>query len=158
MQDKDLAKQLNKNHGYKCVSGDQYREVFRGIRQHLSRFLVSNQEENITKEKLSKANLGLAHALARHSIKYDVKKQDKTIINAYSLLEQMEKNLNTFCMRIKESYGWHFPELSKIILDNENYVKLVFLIGNKDNLTKIDTDRILEIVGDEEIISRIMEK
>lgn len=37
----------------------------------------------------------------------------------------MEKNLNTFCMRVKEGYGWHFPELAKIVTDNERYVKIV---------------------------------
>ena len=41
----------------------------------------------------------------------------------------MEKNLNTFSMRLKESYGWHYPELSKIVNDNETYVKLVVFIG-----------------------------
>lgn len=41
----------------------------------------------------------------------------------------MDKNLNTFCMRLKETYGWHFPELTKIVSDNETYVKLVKLIG-----------------------------
>ena len=46
----------------------------------------------------------------------------------------MDKNLNTFCMRIKEGYGWHFPELSKIINDNEVYVKLVKFIGNRESL------------------------
>jgi nucleolar protein 56 len=46
----------------------------------------------------------------------------------------MEKNLNTFSMRIKEGYSWHFPELAKIVPDNETYAKLVLLIGNKENL------------------------
>ena len=43
----------------------------------------------------------------------------------------MEKNLNTFCMRIKEGYGWHFPELAKIISDNEKYVRVVSIVGNR---------------------------
>lgn len=32
-------------------------------------------------------------------------------------------------MRIKEWYSWHFPELAKLVTDNEVYVKLVDLIG-----------------------------
>ena len=31
-------------------------------------------------------------------------------------------------MRIREWFGWHFPELGKIITDNEKYVKSVLLI------------------------------
>jgi RNA processing factor Prp31 len=34
-------------------------------------------------------------------------------------------------MRIKEWYSWHFPEMMKLITDNEVYVRLVDLIGVK---------------------------
>lgn len=37
-------------------------------------------------------------------------------------------------MRIKEWYGYQFPELAKIITDNEIFIKLVDLIGNKSNI------------------------
>ncbi len=50
----------------------------------------------------------------------------------------MEKNLNTFSMRLKEGYSWHFPELAKLIVDNESFAKLVYLIGNKGNIKDID--------------------
>jgi nucleolar protein 56 len=43
----------------------------------------------------------------------------------------MDKDLNTFSMRIKEWYGWHFPELAKIVTENEVYVKLVLFIDVK---------------------------
>ena len=33
-------------------------------------------------------------------------------------------------MRLREWYGWHFPELSKIITDNLIYAKSVLKIGN----------------------------
>jgi nucleolar protein 58 len=28
------------------------------------------------------------------------------------------QELNTYAMRVKEWYGWHFPELAKILNDN----------------------------------------
>jgi len=37
----------------------------------------------------------------------------------------MDKNLNLFAMRVKEWFGWHFPELARIISDNETYLRLV---------------------------------
>jgi len=40
--------------------------------------------------------------------------------------------MNQFTMRIKEWFGWHFPEMSKIINDNETYVKLVHFMGTKE--------------------------
>ena len=33
-------------------------------------------------------------------------------------------------MRVKEWYGWHFPEMTKIITDNIAYAKVVLLMGN----------------------------
>lgn len=62
----------------------------------------------------------------------------------------MEKNLNTFCMRLKESYGWHFPELSKLIADNEIYTKLVRFIGNKDTILNKSIEELQSIVSDDE--------
>jgi len=37
-------------------------------------------------------------------------------------------------MRLKEWFGWHFPELSKIVNDNSIFAKLVYLIEKKDNI------------------------
>lgn len=135
-----------------------YLDIFRGIRNNLAKFLIKSEEENVTQTKITQTNLGLGHALARNSIKFDKKKQDKAIINSFALLEQMEKNLNTFSMRIKEGYSWHFPELAKIVPDNEKFVALVNLIGNKTNLATINPDDITEIVGNEEITHQIIER
>lgn len=128
VQDKNLAALINTETSIKAVSGDSYTELFRGIRNHMVKFM-SGEEENVDENRLSMANLGIGHAIARNNIKFDEKRQDKTIINSFSLLDQIEKNLNTFCMRIKESYGWHFPELAKILNDNERYVRFVRAVG-----------------------------
>lgn len=128
VQDKSLAALITTDLSIKAVSGDQYTELFRGIRTHNVKFM-SGEEEAVDESRLSMANLGIGHAIARNNIKFDEKRQDKTIMNSFSLLDQIEKNLNTFCMRIRESYGWHFPELSKILNDNERYVKFVHAVG-----------------------------
>lgn len=56
------------------------------------------------------------------------------IIQSISLLDQMDKDLNLFSMRLKEWYSWHFPELSKIVSDNLMFAKLVLAIRNKTDL------------------------
>jgi nucleolar protein 58 len=46
-----------------------------------------------------------------------------------ALLDDLDKEINTYSMRIKEWYGWHFPELSKIVGDNIQYARVVQLLG-----------------------------
>lgn len=63
----------------------------------------------------------------------------------------MDKNINTLSMRLKEWFGWHFPEMSKIVNDNEIYVKLVQLVKNKEQLTDDLLGQVEEITGDAEV-------
>jgi nucleolar protein 58 len=37
-------------------------------------------------------------------------------------------------MRLREWFGWHFPEMSKIITDNLIYAKCVLKIGNREKV------------------------
>lgn len=46
-----------------------------------------------------------------------------------ALLDDLDKELNNYIMRCREWYGWHFPELGKIITDNLAYCKCVQKIG-----------------------------
>ncbi|MEQ2216209.1 hypothetical protein XENOCAPTIV_012529, partial [Xenoophorus captivus] len=41
------------------------------------------------------------------------------------LLDDLDKELNNYIMRCREWYGWHFPELGKVITDNLAYCKTV---------------------------------
>ena len=42
---------------------------------------------------------------------------------AIGLLDDLDKELNTYAMRVREWYGWHFPEMTKIVTDNIAYAK-----------------------------------
>lgn len=48
-----------------------------------------------------------------------------------ALLDDLDKELNNYIMRCREWYGWHFPELGKVITDNLVYCKTVRKIGKK---------------------------
>lgn len=60
------------------------------------------------------------------------------IIQAIGLLDDLDKELNTYAMRVREWYGWHFPELTKIVADNIHYAKAVKMMGNRVNAVNID--------------------
>lgn len=59
------------------------------------------------------------------------------------MLDDIDKELNNYIMRCKEWYGWHFPELSKIIADNKAYIKTVLAIGMRTNAVNVDLSEIL---------------
>lgn len=46
-----------------------------------------------------------------------------------ALLDDLDKELNNYIMRCREWYGWHFPELGKIISDNLTYCKCLQKVG-----------------------------
>ncbi|PNY08306.1 putative nucleolar protein 5-2-like protein, partial [Trifolium pratense] len=68
---------------------------------------------------------------------------DTMIVQAIGLLDDLDKELNTYAMRVREWYGWHFPELTKIIQDNIQYARSVKLMGDRINAAKLDFSEIL---------------
>lgn len=71
------------------------------------------------------------------------------IIQAVSLLEDLDKELNNYAMRLREWYSWHFPELSKIITDNITYAKAVILIGMRTNVKNLSVEELGEVMPEE---------
>lgn len=68
--------------------------------------------------------LGLSHSLCRYKLKFSPDKVDTMIIQAIALLDELDKELNTYAMRVREWYGWHFPEMGKIVNDGILYAKV----------------------------------
>ena len=65
------------------------------------------------------------------------------IIQAIGLLDDLDKELNTYAMRVREWYGWHFPELTKIVTDNIQYAKVVKMMGNRVNAVNLDFSEVM---------------
>lgn len=72
------------------------------------------------------------------------------IIQASALLEDLDKEINVYAMRVREWYGWHFPEMGKIIQDNLKYAQTVNLLSNKqrtnpkNRLNSFDSEKTLK--------------
>jgi len=65
------------------------------------------------------------------------------IIQAVSLLDELDKEINNYIMRLKEWYGWHFPELAKVVSDNLIYTKVVKAVGMREKAINTDLSGIL---------------
>lgn len=46
-----------------------------------------------------------------------------------ALLDELDKELNIYAMRVREWYGWHFPELGKLVTESIQYAKIVKAMG-----------------------------
>lgn len=72
---------------------------------------------DFSERDLNAMSLGLAHGASRYKLKFSSDKVDTMIIQAIHLLEEIDKEMNNYAMRLKEWFGWHFPELIKSITD-----------------------------------------
>ena len=52
-------------------------------------------------------------------------------------------------MRIREWYSWHFPELIRIVSENQLYAKIALFIGDKQRLSDDDLHDLAAQVNDD---------
>ncbi len=120
------------------ISDSTSNELFRAIRENLPALIPGLLPENI-----ATMSLGLSHSLSRHKLKFSPDKVDTMIVQAISLLDDLDKELNTYAMRVKEWYGWHFPEVARIINDNLAIAKIILKMGMRTNAATTDLSDIL---------------
>ncbi|KAJ3705563.1 hypothetical protein LUZ61_009268 [Rhynchospora tenuis] len=121
-----------------CVHNNAVMELMRGLRNQLTELI-----SGLAPQDLAPMSLGLSHSLSRYKLKFSPDKVDTMIVQAIGLLDDLDKELNTYAMRVREWYGWHFPELTKIVQDNIQYAKAVKLMGNRTNAVGLDFSEIL---------------
>ncbi|KAM6131962.1 LOW QUALITY PROTEIN: nucleolar protein 58 [Phoenicopterus ruber ruber] len=121
-----------------CIHSPMVTELMRGIRSQMEGLITG-----LPSREMAAMCLGLAHSLSRYKLKFSPDKVDTMIIQAISLLDDLDKELNNYIMRCREWYGWHFPELGKIITDNLTYCKCVQKVGDRSNFASSDVSDIL---------------
>jgi nucleolar protein 56 len=149
VSEEKLAAEISENLKVKVVRNDLVRELIRGIRNHFPRFIKKMEDGD-----LERAQLGLGHRYSRAKVKFNVNKVDNMIIQSIALLDQIEKDCNTFAMRCREWYSWHFPELNKLITDNYTYARVVKLVGDKKTLTEAKIPDLEELVGNDSALAK----
>jgi hypothetical protein len=152
VSDPKLGNSIVERTSIPCVCNDHIGELIRGCRTHFSRFIKGLKDGDY-----EKAQLGLAHSYSRSKVKFNVNRSDNMIINAIALIDVMDKDINTFIMRVREWYGWHFPELVKVIGDNYTYARLAVAIKDKATLTSDSLKKLTEITEDEDKAKEVIE-
>ena len=148
--EKNMASLLSSS--FKCNADDHTFQMLRSARQLLPKFLSSHVESG----DIEKAQLGLGHAYSRTKVQFNVNKVDNMIIQSIALLDQLDKDINTFAMRAREWYSWGFPELANIIKDHALYSRLLLVIQDKTDLTDKKIDDIKTLVMDDGLLQQII--
>lgn len=153
VSEKNLGAVIAESYGVTCQSSGIVPEVIRGIRLH-----ASNLVEGLSKQGVDAAELSLGRSYSRAKVKFNVNRVDNMIIQSIALIDQLDKDINTFSMRLREWYSYHFPELIKLVNDNYLYAKLVRVIGNRKDKLEDETliDDLEAIVEDESIAQAIV--
>ncbi|XP_059475589.1 nucleolar protein 58 [Neocloeon triangulifer] len=121
-----------------CMTNNSVQELMRCIRSQIDGLLGDFPQKEMTAMAL-----GLAHSLSRYKLKFSPDKVDTMIVQAISLLDDLDKELNNYVMRCREWYGWHFPELGKIVTDNTAFVKIVKQVGTREKMLESDMSEII---------------
>ncbi len=86
-----------------------------------------------SKSEFNKMITNVSVQLTKKKIKKAVGK-DKLIMQASGALDELDKSINILVERLIEWYGLHFPEMEKIINNNERYAKIVDKFGTRDRI------------------------
>ncbi|MBE3111623.1 MAG: NOP58 family protein, partial [Acidobacteria bacterium] len=118
---------------YASSSNDPKTEdIYRAIREHLDSLIPES------KSTFEKVALGLSHSVHRHKLKFSSDKVDVMVVQAVKLIEDMDRELNVYAMRTREWYGWHFPEMSKLVGDHVAYARIVVTAGRRQGFAEAD--------------------
>ncbi|KAJ5390123.1 Nucleolar protein 56 [Penicillium cataractarum] len=135
-----------------CETGDTsevVQDLLRGIRLHFAKLLSQLREGD-----MDTAQLGLGHAYSRAKVKFSVQRDDNHIIQAIAILDQLDKAINTFSMRVREWYSWHFPELVKIVSDNQRYAQIALFVKDKKSLNDDSLHDLAALVEDDKGVAQ----
>lgn len=143
VSDSKIGAALQEELSLSIQTGGVVAEIIRGVRLHFHSLV-----KGLTALAASKAQLGLGHSYSRAKVKFNVNRADNMIIQSIALLDQLDKDINTFSMRVREWYGYHFPELIKVVPDNSTYCRLAQLIGNRKELSEESLPSLEEVVMD----------
>lgn len=74
--------------------------------------------------------------LTRRKVRKAVEKRDLLAAQGVRAIDDIDRTVNLFIARLREWYSLHFPELDDLIKEHEDYARLVYELGLRENFTK----------------------
>ncbi|XP_054719523.1 nucleolar protein 56-like [Uloborus diversus] len=151
--DSKIAAAVTESLGFSCLISGVVPEILRGIRFHFHKLVKGFKDLHAA----NKTQLGLGHHYSRARVKFNVNRIDNMIIQTINIVDQLDKDINTFAMRVREWYSHHFPELIRVVPENHLYVKCVRVINDRKNMSENVEEELEKILMDSAKVHDIME-
>jgi nucleolar protein 56 len=102
------------------------------------------RQNNMIKDEEGYYEIGrqVSTLLSRGAVQDALGGKEAQITQTVQLLGELDTSLNGLSSRVREWYGLHYPELSRIIRDHEKYLSFIIEIGERASLTQEKLDAI----------------
>ena len=98
--------------------------VQRLIRERLTELLAG-----VPSQTLQTLRRGLSLRHARYTLRLAPGRVDTLVVRSIRAYDDLEKQINSAAVRVREWYSWHFPELSALVPDPLRYAETVLRLG-----------------------------
>ncbi len=89
-----------------------------------------------TEEEFYELTRSVSTILTRSAVKDALGGREALITQTVQLLGELDTSLNGLSSRVREWYGLHYPELSRIVRDHKSYLAFITEIGDRSAVTK----------------------
>ncbi len=95
------------------------------------------QQNHLVKDEDAYYELGrqVSTLLTRGAVQDALGGKEAQITQTVQLLGELDTSLNGLSSRVREWYGLHYPELSRIIRDHEKYLRFIVEVGDRTSVT-----------------------
>jgi len=133
VEDERLAKIVaSKGLDVKIESGNS---IARAFRENVVDYAVKYGFAASPEEYYSKMH-EVSVVLTRRKVRKAVEKRDLLAAQGVRAIDDIDRTVNLFIARLREWYSLHFPELDDLIREHEDYTRLVYELGLRENFTK----------------------
>eukprot|EP00866_Antonospora_locustae_P002532 jgi/Antlo1/2532/1043 len=143
--DESMVKLIENSTNIRCILDCSSVRI---VRERLSEFV------GVTKEEYYAKVVHLAHRMSGMALKENPEKMDIMVVESINLLEDLDRDINMHVMRLKEWYGFHFPELEEVCENNIEYMRTIVAVGNRRNIECIQNEGIFGEEKTKEVIER----
>lgn len=83
--------------------------------------------------------------LTRQKLRAEAAERDKLVVQAIGMLDEFDKFTNILSGLIREWYSAHFPELDRLVIEHQKYLKLILELGPRERFTQATVKGVIEL-------------